>query len=275
MKERTKSILNWTVSLVIAGGVLFLILFPQSNEPAAIAIKKTGHVLTNPSMIMLEYTTRNAVSQFGGDMSMKGFNLALMSGLAGVTVIFVLAPAFMVFGYKKSEHSEKLLYPATWYLGTGIVIAAFGIGFYSSVSWVNSNEAISEYADQQHTSDQLQFELIDLYFDAAVQAILPHEKGGGNGSFTNFRAEDGTTRNIRLSDLNRYNPDSPFEFVVSDAITDSTITITAVSDFEGNSPDFKNANGETGKLQLSLTMNPYEDDRLNIKRENQIFLTSN
>lgn len=275
MNEKTKNILNWTIALVIVGGVLFLILFPQSNEPATLTLQKTGYVVTNPSMILLEYTTRNAISQFGGDMSMEGFNLALLLGATGIVVILILAPSLMVFGLKRSEHSSESLRPVTWHIGTGILLSAMGIGFYSAITFSISNNHMYEEATRQHAIDQMQFELMDLYFDAASRAILPHDKGGGNGSFTNFRAEDGSTRNIRLTDLERYNPDSRFEFVISDAITDSTITITAVSDFKGNSPDFRNANGETGKLQLSLTMNPYTDDRLNIKRENQDFLASN
>lgn len=275
MNERTKTIVNWVIPIIIAGIVLLLILVPNAFEPFSNAAQRIGHLMTDPAAMLHGYATRNAINQFGGDISTEGFNSALLYGLMGITLTFVLAPSLMIFGYKKSKHSDGALYPITWHLGTGIVIAALSIGVYSSVSWVNSNETLSEYADWQNASDQLQFELIDLYFDAAAQAILPHEKGGGNGSFTNFVAEDGSTRNIQLSDLPRYNPDSKFGFVISDNITDSTITITGVSNYDGGNPDFQNANGSTGKLQFKLTVNPFEESSLKFKKENKMLLANN
>ena len=275
MNERTKTIVNWVIPVIIAGIVLLFIMVPRAFEPFSNAAQSTGHLLTDPSAPLLRYTTIHAINQFGGEMSTEGFNSALLTGLTGVAVIFVVAPTFMAFGYKKSKDSEKLLHPATWYLGTGIVIAAVIIGIYSSINWVNSDKSIAKFADQQHASDQLQFELIDLYFDAAVQAILPHEKGGGDGAFTNFVAEDGSTRNIQLSDLPRYNPDSEFGFAISDNITDSTITIIGVSNFDGRNPDFQNAGGSTGKIQFSLTVNPFHDTSLRFKKENEVFMAGN
>lgn len=275
MNERTKTIVNWAIPIIIAGIVLLLILVPNAFDPFSNAAQRIGHLLTDPTPMLHGYVTRNAINQFGGDMSTEGFNSALLYGLMGIAVIFVLAPSLMIFGYKKSKHSEGALYPITWHLGTGIVIAALSIGVYSSVSWVKSNKAISEYTDRQQASDQLQFELIDLYFDAAAQAILPRDKGGGNGSFTNFMADDESMRNIQLSDLPRYNPDSEFGFAISENITDSTIAITGVTNYDGNDPDFQNADGRTGKFQLSLTVNPFDDTRVRFKKENERLRATN
>lgn len=269
MNERTKTILNWVVALFVTGGVLLLILFPEAFGAVSPTIQKVGYMLADPSMILIEYSTRNAISQFGGEVGMEGFSSALILGLTGVAIIFVIAPTLIVFGYKKSETVNSKLRPAAWHLGMGIVLIAIGYGLYSSINWSSNKKNLIEATERQHAMDQLQFELMDLYFDASAKAILPHEKGGGNGNFTTFITDEGSTRNIRLNDLDRYNPNSEFEFVISDNITDSTITITGVSEYEGNNPDFRNADGSTGHIQLRLTMNPYEDTRINIKRENE------
>lgn len=254
---------------MIAGSVMLLILIPKAFEPITRTVQKAGYLLADPSIILLEYTTRNAINQFGGDMSMQGFYSAMLLGLMGVAVIFVLAPTLMVFGYKHSEKSEGSLRPITWHIGTGIVLAAVSFGLYSSFNWAIANDKMSEHAHWQHSLDQLRFELIDLSFDASVKALLPHEKGGGNGSFTNFMAEDGSTRKIKLDDLDRYNPDSTFEFVLQEGISDSSITITGVSPYEGRNPDFQNADGSTGNIQLSITVNPYTESRMHFKQENE------
>lgn len=269
MNERIKNILNWAFALIIAGAVLLLVLFPQAFGAITPIVQKTGYMLTDPSMILLEYATRNAISQFGGDMSMEGFNSALLLGLSGIAIIFVIAPTLILFGYKKAETSDRTFRHAAWHLGTGIVLVAVGFGLYSSISFSSSKSNLTEATEREHALDELQFELIDLYFDASAKVFLPQEKGGGDGQFTNFTANDGSTRNIQLSDLDQYNPDSPFEFVMSENISDSTITISGVTDVEGNDPDFQNANGRTGKIQLTLMMNPYEDDRPNIQRQNE------
>lgn len=274
MKEKTKIIVNWAVACAISGAVLLLILFPHAFGALTPAVQKMGYVLADPSFILIEYATRSAINQFGGDMGMEGFSSALLLGLTGVTIIFVIAPTLILFGYKKTKTSDRQLRPAAWHLGMGIVLIAIGYGLYSSVSWSSSKQNLIESTERQHALDQLQFELIDLYYNASAKAILPHSKGGGNGHFNNFITEDGSTRDIQLSDLSQYKSDSPFEFVISENVTDSMITITGVSDFEGNDPDFKNADGSNGHIQMSLTMNPYEDSRLNIRRENEPIFTS-
>lgn len=274
MKERTKTVLNWLVALAVGAAVLLIIQFPEVFGPITQSVQKTGYMLADPSMILLEFSTRSAISQFGGDMGMEGFSSALILGLAGVAIIFIIAPTLILFGFKKAQTSNSLLHPAAWHLGTGIVLVAVGYGLYASINLSSNKKNLIESTERQHAMDQLQFELIDLYYNASAKAILPHERGGGNGHFTNFSADDGSTRNIQLSDLDRYNPDSEFEFVISENITDSTITITGISDQEGNNPDFQNADGSTGHIQMSLTMNPYEDSRLNIKRENEYLYAS-
>ena len=272
MNERIKPLLNWTVVLCIAGILLLFILFPQIFGAVSPYVQKLGYMLSNPSMILLEFTTQSAISRFGGGSGMEGFSFALIPGLTGAVIIFGVVPALLVYGYKKSETLNGKLRPAAWHVGMGIALIAIGIGFYSSVSFFEFKSDVVASAERQHAMDRLQFELIDLYYDASAKAFLPHERGGGNGHFTNFLTADGSTRTIQLSDLARYKPDGPFEIVISENVSDSTIIMTGVSDLEGNDPDFQNSDGRTGRIQMTLTMNPYEDEklkRLNIKRENE------
>ena len=269
MNERIKSLLNWILVLFIAGILLLFILFPLIFGAVSPYVQKLGYMLSNPSMILLEFTTQSAISRFGGGSGMEGFSFALIPGLTGAVIIFGVVPALMVYGYKKSETLNDKLRPIAWHLGMGVALVAIGIGFYSSVTFFEFKSEVVASAERQHAMDRLQFELIDLYYDASATALLPHERGGGNGHFTNFLTADGSTRTIQLSDLARYNPDGPFEIVISENVSDSTIIMTGVSDMKGNDPDFQNADGRTGRIQMTLTMNPYEDERLNIKRENE------
>ncbi|NBC03263.1 MAG: hypothetical protein GVY20_06115 [Bacteroidetes bacterium] len=269
MKERTKPILNWVVALFVAVGVLLLILFPEAFGALSPTIQKLGYMLADPSMILIEFATRNAISQFGGEVGMEGFSSALILGLTGIAIIFVIAPTFIVFGYKKSETMNGKLRPAAWHLGMGIVLIAIGVGIYSSISFSTSKSDLVAATERQHALDELQFEMFDLHFDASAQAMLPQEKGGGGGHFTTFIADDGSTRSIQLSDLDRYDPGSQFDFVISENISDSTITIIGISNLEGNNPDFLNADGSTGHIQMKLTVNPYEDSGFNVQRENE------
>ena len=272
MNERIKSLLNWIFVLCITGILLLFIQFPQLFGAVSPYVQKLGYMLSNPSMILLEFTTQSAISRFGGGVGMEGFSFALILGLTGAVIIFGVVPALIVFGYKKSETLNDKLRPFAWHLGMGLALIAIGIGFKASNSFFEFKSVVVASAERQHAMDRLQFELIDLYYDASATAFLPHERGGGNGHFTNFLAKDGSTRTIQLSDLDRYNPNGPFEIVISENISDSTITMTGVSDLEGNNPDFQNADGRTGRIQMTFTMNPYEDERLkrlNIKRENE------
>lgn len=278
MNEKTKTILNWAIAIVIAGTISLLILLPETPDPTTESIGKTvqkvGFALTDPSLILTQFSTVNAISQFGGDISTEGFSSALLFGLAGIVILFIIAPTLILFGYKKAEKATQKLRPLAWHLGTGIILAAIGFGLYSSYSWTTAKDLITESVQQQREMDKLRLELMDLSFDASVQAVLPQEKGGGSGSFTNFMADDGSSRNIRLSDLDRYNPNAEFDFVISENITDSTITITGVTDVEGNNVEFQNADGSTGFIQLSVTVHPYNDSRMDFKQENEFLFAS-
>ncbi|MCG2588377.1 hypothetical protein [Rhodohalobacter sulfatireducens] len=274
MKERTKTIINWMIPIIVAGIVLLSITVPRAFEPFSNTVESTGHLLTYPSAPLLGYTTINAINQFAGDTTIEGLNSALLFVMTGIAIILVIAPTFMAFGFKKRENSEKLLQPVRWHLGTGIVIAAVTIGFYSAIS-VSAYESQNVASiERQHTLAQLQSEMLDLYFNASAKAILPQENGGGGGHFTTFAADNGSTRPIQLSDLNRYDPGSQFDFVISENITDSTITIVGISNLEGNNPDFQNADGSTGHIQIRLTVNPYEDSGFNVRRENEYLYAS-
>lgn len=278
MNERIKPLLNWILVLCIAGIVLLFILFPQIFGAVSPYLQKLGYMLSNPSMILLEFTTQSAISRFGGEAGMEEFSSALTLGLTGVVIIFGVVPALIVYGYKKSETMNGKFRPFAWHLGMGFALIAIGIGFYSSISFFEFKSEVVASAERQYAMDRLQSELIDLYCDASATAFLPHERGGGDGHFTNFLADDGSTRTIQLSDLDRYNPNGPFEIVISENVSDSTIIMTAVSDLKGNDPDFQNADGRTGRIQMTLTMNPYEDERLkrlNFKRENEWLYAGN
>jgi len=269
MNEKIKSVLNWVLALVVAGAVLLLIQFPEAFGAFSSAFQKAGYMLADPSMILIGFATRSAISQFGGGIGMEGFNTALILAIAGVAIIFILAPTMMFLGYKKAEKSVNKLRPTLWHLGAGILIAAIGYSFYTAIIWSAEKNDVMAATERQHTLDELQFELIDLYYDASAKAIIPQEKGGGGGYFTNFTANDGSSRDIQLSDLDRYSSESQFDFVISDNVTDSTITIVGVSNLEGNNPDFQNADGSTGHIQMRLTVNPYEDSRIDMQRENE------
>ncbi|NBC66483.1 MAG: hypothetical protein GVY07_12630, partial [Bacteroidetes bacterium] len=243
MNGKTKSILNWVLAFVVAGIVMLLIQFPEAFGAYSSVFQKAGYMLADPSMILIGFATRSAINQFGGGIGMEGFNAALVLATTGVVIIFVLAPTLMFLGYKEAEKSVNKLRSALWHLGAGIVIVAIGYSFYTAFIWSAEKNDVMTATDQQHRLDELQFELIDLYYDASTKAILPQEKGGGGGHFTTFIANDGSTRPIQLSDLDRYNPDSKFDFVISENISDSTITIIGISNLEGNNPDFLNADG--------------------------------
>ncbi len=189
--------------------------------------------------------------------------------LAGLIVLFVVGPSLWIWSEIRNEENENPIKKGiTWYVGAIIVILGLVTGVLGSTVEAIVFQNTQESAAISKHEDSLRGQLGMLAFDAVERYHQLRSLGGGDGSFRGIQAGD-TVRAIQLPDLESYgNTDPETEFVLKKVESDSTITIYGIGQKKGGDPNFENANGETGKVQISITITPSTEDMFTIIGDN-------
>lgn len=278
MKGKIKPAIHWGVVIIICltAGIVFTYVRDVDvfTTGELSWVSKLEFMVTTPFLALSQYTTMDAIGRFSGEIMQEGFAEALAVALAGIAIIFIVAPFLLAKGYKRYEEGHSEYRSVGWILGASILVFSLYFSLKASKTGTISQQKMTEATSISRSTDHLRMQLTDLAFEASEKMILPQEMGGGDGSFTGFMDENGQSRTIMLSDLEGYNPGDKFSFVIGDDVSDSTITITGISNFTGNNPRFENANEESGKIQISITVTPFEDSLFELKKQNERLMTT-
>ncbi|TYP94047.1 hypothetical protein LX73_1770 [Fodinibius salinus] len=190
--------------------------------------------------------------------------------LAAILLLFIVGPACWIWGEIRSQKEHIKLKSFIWYVGVILV----GMGLFSTI-YGTTTRLISFQDDSvqnnnklirlSKTADELESDLRKMARKAYELYYLPADRGGGGQSFLAFEDSTGVKRPIRLSDLNAH-LQSDYIFVLKEVQSDSSITIYGISDISGVDPDFKNADGRQGLLQVAINVHP-EDGFSNINNK--------
>jgi hypothetical protein len=220
MKEKISLFLPWIIVGLTAG--IFIFLFISKLIPGMQAF---AYVITTPAMTLLQYTTTHSITVFGGG----GFTLApfMQAGLiaaAGLIVLLAVAPFLLAKGYRTVRAETLHKRPPVWYLGAVLLVTSLGFSLFNSATMTYVYFTQNSHITDNVLKDQLRSQLMMHGFAAAEKMLMPHQYGGGNGSFINIHDGD-SAREIRLTDLKTWNENSEFSFEIQDSVTDSTLTI--------------------------------------------------
>ena len=178
--------------------------------------------------------------------------------LGSIVMLFVVGPSLWVYGELKSDQQSNksgLKKGFVWYLGAVLVVIGLEVvpvSFTKALAFQNT----WGMADQHRENDRLRTELLKLGFDAVETYHRPRDQGGGGGSFQ-LTAAGNNLRKIQLTDLDGYPVSEAMSFEMQDSTNaDSAITIYAISDKEGPDPNYSNADGRSGKIEIAITVTP-------------------
>ena len=202
--------------------------------------------------------TEMAISKFESGVASAAphWDMRLIA-LGSILATFIVGPSLWVYGELKSEHKDDgaLKKGLVWYLGAVLIVIGLEVvpvSFTKAVAFQNT----WGMADQHRENDRLRTELLKLGFDAVETYHRPRKQGGGGGSFQLATAGN-NLRPIQLSDLDAYPVGKTMRFELQDSTNaDSTITIYAISDKDGPDPDYRNADGRSGKVEIAVTVRP-------------------
>lgn len=232
---------------------------------AAILILAIGYLVnfewiySSPWFNALRVSIFISINEFGeGVADMGSYWPYRISALAGLLILFVLAPALLVFGSDNKKDKPGIM----WFCGStllflGLIVTIFNLGkqtYYLSDNYKSNNKSY----EQSRTKDKVRSQITTLALEAEELMVLPHKWGGGNGSFARIPDGEGNFRTIELEDLDSYSTFKETSFVLEVGGNDSTITIQGIGNTEGNNPDFENADGQKGKVELAYRLAPFD-----------------
>lgn len=200
--------------------------------------------------------TIRAINEFGsGVLDMGLYREQRLIAFSGLILFFVLGPTLWIFseiGNKKSDAltpEDRLKKGPIWYVGVILVVIGLNYAIPATVTKAYYFNNTWEAAEENRNVDEVRTQLFTLASDAAEYYFLSF-KEGEEGGFIN----DNDT--LSLQQLDSYGNDTENEYVLAPVESDSVITIYGIGNINGSKPDFVNANGDTGKVQLAVEIRP-------------------
>lgn len=197
------------------------------------------------------------------------WNLRL-TALAVLLVTFIIGPSLWVYAEIKNQarsSADALSKGVVWYVGVILVISSLQVVPVTIIKGIVFHNTW-EIAAQNKNKEELRSDLMKMGFEAVQYYYLPQRLGGTSGSFRAVSGQDGNWRPLELADLSSYPSDTKNTYRIGKSASDSILTIHGIGYNRGPNPDFRNADGRRGKLQLTIEVDPrsnFDFKRMNAK----------
>jgi len=247
--------------------VLLLILLLQFINPG-VGIYPFPGVMAAGEQVM------NGIKLFSGDPIETGWTGFHTASLLSILIIYFALPVFFVYSiinWIKTPADERVIssFRKTYFsvLLGGVVITAIVLmhisGLFGSIT-VRKNITASQNASIAR--DYLTEELTEIIYDAQMKYYMPAQSGGFNGNWQNYKLP-ANIRNEEIAKRFEYYASQKMEnnlFLLKPDENDTTIIVTGVGFMKaGRDPEFKNADGRKGLIQIHAVITP-NTHRVNI-----------
>lgn len=256
MSDKTKKYkwLPWAVAVAIAIAILII---------PANYLNWNWYILA-PWAPARSLVTKIAIHKFKtGTVGADPHWYLRLTALGALILSFIMGPSLWVYAEIKNqsggnENRSSLKKGLIWYMGVVLVIISLQVVPSSIIQGILFKNMAGSIAKGRN-EDELRSGLYKLALDACETYYLPHNLGGAAQDFHMVPSDDGSMRSLRLTDLESYRRASPNTYQLAPVKSDSVIIIYGVGHQAGADPDFKNVDGQKGKLQLAVEVNPNQD----------------
>lgn len=228
MSEKTKKINPWLYVILLTVILLFATSSIDLSYSTDDWLLKILASLFVPAAELANTSSEAALEHIlsGNEFPSAMVNISILFSMAGMLMLLFLVPWMLVTGSNNDPETGEPVKSKRWFVATPVIITAtiiaVGIGIITTFYYIHDKEEFTKGYERS----MMQQQAVDLALNAASVVFIPHEAGGGDGLFTNFPGkENGEVRNIRLDDLDRFDPESHFPTEI-DAVADSAIVIT-------------------------------------------------
>jgi len=189
--------------------------------------------------------TVRAINEFSdGTIDMGTYWEARWWALGGMILFFIIGPSMWIFSEIKNEkkpiRSNGLSKGPVWYVGVVLVALAFlyAVPITAVKAYVFQNTW--ENADKSRKADQIRGDLLTMGLELSERYYL----------------SDGKVETLKLENING-SSNAAYTYVLEKDKEDSVITIYGIGNINVGDPEFDNVNGQKGKMQLALEVQPH------------------
>ena len=251
------SLLPWSIAVALSVLIIVVAVFYDTMH---------GHWLSLHNYLPWENAKRidtiRAINEFSeGTPDSGSYWYVRITSLVGILLLFVVGPILWIYGEcgEKSKDKDSAQKGLAWYAGVVLVLLGLVYALSSTVMKTSVYQNTWKNAEKSRNVDQLRGELTTLAFDIAEVYYLSQGDNSSVPSGAVKRFLDLDLNQSDLESLKNFPASSPNDFVLSEIKSDSTLIIYGVGNEEGPNPDFNNANGEKGKIQLAVRLDPADD----------------
>lgn len=206
--------------------------------------------------------TIRAINEFSEGIADSGSYWEIrIASLVGILLLFVVGPTLWMYGEssKKTGNKGSSQKGLAWFSGVVLVMLGLIYAVSSTVIKTSLYQDSWENAAKSRNIDQLRGELTTLAFDIAEVYYLSQNNNSALESGVVKRFLDFKLNQSDLQSLENFPEASPNDFVLSEMESDSSLILYGIGNKEGPDPEFENANGEKGKIQLAVRLDPESD----------------
>ncbi len=212
--------------------------------------------------------TIRAINEFGsGILDMGAYREQRLIAFSGLILFFVLGPGLWIISEIRNEKREvrkpedRLKKGPFWYVGVILVVIGLNYAIPATVMKAYYFNNTWESAEESRNIDKIRDQLFTLASGAAEHYYLSF-KNGEEGGFINDQGK------FSLQQLESYDSDTQNEYVLAPIQSDSVLIIYGVGYTPGAKPDFENANGDSGKVQLAVEVRPENEKLIEFTHKN-------
>ncbi len=265
---------------VILGGVLLLVIinlalipFQQKNQIPFQQKNQNIYFGPFPSIIAIGSIVSQGIELFNGTIPDLSWNKTHLLALLALLISMFITPTLFVINWRRYLSADASLRESISIRKTliGLTIGAmcvpvFIITPYLVFRQVQTGQSMYRSYTLSSNKDAITADLAYLAFKAQALYVVPQNLGGTGGHWKNIPIPDGTTRDLTFDDLQyKESPENIFvkgllpqsqnKFIL-EVVNDTTLIITGIGSTQTENANFRNKDGQKGKIQVTQTITP-------------------
>ena len=214
-----------------------------------------------PSTFLRGISTVISINEFGGEATFSSEFVSdqyfpmLINSIVSLIITFVLVPFLFIKALQTFQKGKRNV---IYYAGTSLMVLVLLVQItILPISLISSSKSWNSAA-QSEEIDMARKHLAEAAFIAAEKLIMDYD-AVYSGDMDLQRLQDlGSNLTANLQEIDNMDTDR-FDIVINREASDSTLVMHLVLDQESDKPDVQNINGETGKKELVIEVDPKKD----------------
>ncbi|MFN1835182.1 hypothetical protein AB2B38_007970 [Balneola sp. MJW-20] len=221
------------------------------------------YVIPNPSVVVKSISVITSINKFAGDPSFTPEFLTehyipnMIAVGSSLIFTFLLVPYIFIKALKALKSGKRNL---VYYFGTTLMVFVLGWNMIGLPRTVTTSFQTVESANQSREMDRAREYLANAAYLAAKELVMNYRYDVSGKSDSEYKLARNLGENLspRLQDIEKMDTDR-FDLVIDREASDSSLVLHLVLDQESDKSNYENINGEKGKKELIIEVDPNKE----------------